>query len=313
MNKGKPKLSEKKHLSIVIVPHSSNRVKVLRFTSLYGKLFVALILVLALIAATGIYISGVVNENKGLRSNLSELSGVNAEQKKLISQESDAINQLKDKEDNFDKDVNAKLKEATDKFNQITDKYLSAQSAKASRSGDRNEQSFSDDLADLKNTLDSIDAMYEHMNVPQADLTAAQEKLDKYMENIPTLWPVSGGHITDYFGNRKDPITGGREFHEGLDIGIDYGTKIKAAASGKVILAERYGGYGKAIIIDHGNGLQTLYGHTSKLLVKEGQTVKKGDVIAESGSSGRSTGPHLHFQVILYDTPVDPLQYLDKK
>ena len=104
----------------------------------------------------------------------------------------------------------------------------------------------------------------------------------------------------------RDPFTRRKTFHEGIDISADKGTSIKASASGKVILAKRYGGYGLAVIIDHGRGLSTLYGHSSKLLVKEGQTVKKGDIIAKVGSTGRSTGPHLHFEVLLYNTPVDP-------
>jgi murein DD-endopeptidase MepM/ murein hydrolase activator NlpD len=146
----------------------------------------------------------------------------------------------------------------------------------------------------------------------KADLTAAEAKLTAYMDTVPTLWPTSG-RVTDDFGFRKDPFTRRTKYHDGIDIGADYGISIKASASGIVTLAERTSGYGLAVKISHGRGIYTLYGHASKLLVKVGQTVKKGDVIAKVGSSGRSTGPHLHFEVLLYGTPVSPLQYLDEK
>jgi murein DD-endopeptidase MepM/ murein hydrolase activator NlpD len=312
MNKGRLKSSKKKHLSIVIVPHSSNHVKVLKFTSFYGKFFIGLAVFLALLAGTGIYIYGLVNENKGLKYDLTELHSANSEQRKLLDERSATIEQLKEKEATFDKNVNSKINEFTEKFNQITDKYISGQEGRTSRSGDRNEKTFADEIKDLKAILDALNDLYDRTDRPQADLSAAEAKLDKYLETIPTLWPTSG-RMSDGFGYRRDPFTGRRTFHEGIDLGGNSGQAIKAAASGKVILAQRYSGYGRAVIIDHGHGLTTLYGHASKLLVKVGQTVKKGDVIAEVGSSGRSTGPHLHFEVLLYNTPVDPLQYLDKK
>lgn len=312
MDKGKPRASEKKHLSIVIVPHSSNHVKVLKFTSFYGKFFVVLILILVVLAGTGIFISKIVNENKGLKSDLTDLYSANSEQRKLLDEKSDKIDQLKEKEATFDKNVNSKINEFADKFNQITDKYIAGQDSKTNRSGDRNEKTFTDDIKDLKAILDALNGLYARVDNSQADLSAAEAKLDKYLEMIPTLWP-SNGHLSDSFGYRKDPFTRRRTFHEGLDIGASYGSNIKAAASGKIILAQRYSGYGRAVMIDHGHGITTLYGHSSKLLVKVGQIVKKGDIIAEVGSSGRSTGPHLHFEVLLYDTPVDPLDYLDEK
>jgi methyl-accepting chemotaxis protein len=101
--------------------------------------------------------------------------------------------------------------------------------------------------------------------------------------------------------------------HEGIDVAASSGDDIRASASGKVTFAGVYNGYGRTVIIDHGNGISTLYGHSSKLLVKEGQTVSKGELIAKVGSSGRSTGPHLHFEIRINGEPVDPLNYLDKK
>ncbi|WP_224086751.1 murein hydrolase activator EnvC family protein [Nostoc sp. MS1] len=112
------------------------------------------------------------------------------------------------------------------------------------------------------------------------------------------------------FGWRIHPILGYRRFHAGLDFAASYGSTIRAADSGTVIMAGWYGGYGKAVIIDHGNGITTLYGHTSQLYVSEGQSVQKGQAIAAVGSTGLSTGPHLHFEVRRNGTPVNPADYL---
>ncbi|MBW4630781.1 MAG: peptidoglycan DD-metalloendopeptidase family protein [Iphinoe sp. HA4291-MV1] len=112
------------------------------------------------------------------------------------------------------------------------------------------------------------------------------------------------------FGWRIHPIVGERRFHTGLDFAADYGSTIRAADTGTVIFAGWYGGYGKSVIINHGNGMTTLYGHTSELYISEGQKVKRGQPIAAVGSTGLSTGPHLHFEVRRNGTPVDPMNYL---
>jgi len=120
----------------------------------------------------------------------------------------------------------------------------------------------------------------------------------------------SAGEITSNFGWRVHPILGTDRFHAGIDFGVDYGSPIQAAADGVVIIAEWYGGYGNTVVIDHGNGITSLYGHASELYVREGQVVKAGEAIAAVGSTGFSTGPHLHFEVREEGEPVDPFNYL---
>ena len=122
-------------------------------------------------------------------------------------------------------------------------------------------------------------------------------------------WPAEG-EITSPFGWRVHPIFGTQRLHTGIDIGADYGDAIRAADGGVVIHADWMGGYGNAVIIDHGNGISTLYAHNSQLLVDEGQTVAKGQTVARCGSTGYSTGPHLHFEVRQNGSPVNPLNYL---
>ena len=123
------------------------------------------------------------------------------------------------------------------------------------------------------------------------------------------IWPISG-EITSPFGWRVHPITGDSRFHSGIDIAGDYGDPIRAAASGTVIYAGWISGYGNAVIIDHGGGVTTLYGHNQSLAVSEGQTVAQGQVISYCGSTGNSTGPHCHFEVRVNGEPVSPLSYL---
>lgn len=123
------------------------------------------------------------------------------------------------------------------------------------------------------------------------------------------IWPTSGP-ITSPFGYRIHPIFGTQIYHSGIDIGVDTGTPIVAADSGVVVEADWLGGYGYAVVIDHGNGLSTLYGHNSELAVSPGQSVQQGQVIAYAGSTGYSTGPHCHFEVRVDGSPVDPMGYL---
>ena len=122
-------------------------------------------------------------------------------------------------------------------------------------------------------------------------------------------WPISGP-ITSPFGWRVHPITGASRFHSGIDIGGDYGETIHAAGAGIVSYAGWISGYGYAVIIDHGGGISTLYGHNQALLVSEGQSVSQGQAIAECGSTGNSTGPHCHFEVRVDGEPVNPMGYL---
>ena len=121
----------------------------------------------------------------------------------------------------------------------------------------------------------------------------------------PTVGPV-----TSNFGWRTHPILGTERFHAGIDFGADYGSLIYASAQGRVIYADWYGGYGNSVIIDHGNGMTTLYAHCSELYVKDGDVVQKGQPIAAVGSTGFSTGPHLHFELRANGEPIDPATYL---
>jgi len=127
--------------------------------------------------------------------------------------------------------------------------------------------------------------------------------------SAPNLWPVEGS-ITGSFGERIDPFNGEGAFHSGVDIGALYGQPIVAPADGSVEFADFMGGYGRAVILDHGHGITTRYGHLASFAVFPGQHLHRGDTIGYVGASGRSTGPHLHYEVRINDVPVNPHKYL---
>jgi murein DD-endopeptidase MepM/ murein hydrolase activator NlpD len=126
---------------------------------------------------------------------------------------------------------------------------------------------------------------------------------------LPTLWPVQGT-LMSHFGRRSDPFSGEGAFHAGVDLSADVGTPVKVTGDGVVTHAEWGGAYGRLVIVDHGNGIQTYYAHLSRFNVITGQTVRRGEVIALTGSSGRSSGPHLHYEVRRGGIPVNPHSYL---
>lgn len=137
-----------------------------------------------------------------------------------------------------------------------------------------------------------------------------EEKI-RFLEATPNHIPVDGW-ITSTFGFRKNPVSGAYKMHEGVDIAAPIGTPVYAPADGKVVLADVQGGYGRKIIIEHGYGVTTVFAHSSSLFVKEGEEVKKGQKIAAVGSTGSSTGPHLHYEVHIDGIPTDPMKFIIK-
>ena len=128
--------------------------------------------------------------------------------------------------------------------------------------------------------------------------------------SVPSAAPVQGFRLTSTFGYRQHPILGGVRMHEGIDLAVPSGTPIYAPADGVVEMAQRFGSYGNFIKIEHGGEMETRYGHLSAFNVTEGQVVHKGDLIGYVGTTGRSTGPHLHYEVRIDGQAVDPMPYL---
>lgn len=167
-------------------------------------------------------------------------------------------------------------------------------------------------LGDLHQELDRfserLDVQSEQFSLLESELLARWAEKSR----LPTVLPVNSQWNASTFGWRIDPFTGARALHEGVDFVAGVGTEIVAAAGGVVIAAELHPQYGNMVEIDHGNGLTTRYAHCSKLAVREGQVVKPGEHIAEVGTTGRSTGPHLHFEVRMNGVAQNPNRFLER-
>lgn len=160
-----------------------------------------------------------------------------------------------------------------------------------------------ENFTDLADTIDRM--------VPRLEETKdIVQRMQAKLRVTPTIWPTDSRKITSPFGVRKDPFTHRARFHAGIDISGSTGDPIYAAADGTVTGAGRDRSHGNNILVSHGNGIKTHYSHLSKMLVKPGATVKKGDIIGLMGSTGRSTGPHLHYEIYVNGEHVDPKPYL---
>lgn len=214
------------------------------------------------------------------------------DQKRNLNSQQEALEEDKKQLDKVHADVDAKKKTVEAKAAErraLYDKALAEQN--------RLEQEYND----LMETSNNIASMIK--NWEQSGTLGSVNGSGRF------IWPIHG-EITSPYGWRTHPIFGTQIFHSGIDIAADYGDHILAADSGTVVYAGWMGGYGNAVMIDHGGGLVTLYGHNTAVLVSEGQAVDKGQVIAHAGSTGYSTGPHCHFEVRLHGETVNPLSYL---
>ncbi len=167
--------------------------------------------------------------------------------------------------------------------------------------------------AELSELVDDMEALSRVIEDRELKLNLMEDLIlnsDLQKEVQPSGYPVKGGYISSKYGERTDPFTGARSYHDGVDLAGRVGADVTAAASGIVIYAGKKHGYGKVIKLHHGNGIVTLYAHNNKLLAEVGDYVTKGQRIATVGSTGRSTGPHVHFEVQLNGKTVDPEKYL---
>jgi murein DD-endopeptidase MepM/ murein hydrolase activator NlpD len=161
----------------------------------------------------------------------------------------------------------------------------------------------------LAGRLDRLSAEATRQEQSLQELQAYFQDQKSLLASTPSMWPTRGW-VTSDFGQRLDPYTADRVSHAGMDIAAPHGKEVNAPSDGTVVFAGLEGGYGNVIVIDHGYGIKTRYGHLSKMLVKAGDRVKRGSPIANVGNTGRSTGPHLHYEVRVNGIPQNPRKFI---
>ena len=172
------------------------------------------------------------------------------------------------------------------------------------------EQQHNSLMQEMHKQISQIDAITKKETSNFTQILKLLQKKKNLLAATPSIRPARGGWITSRFGYRRSPFTEKKEFHAGLDIANRIGTKIVATANGKVSYAKKKKFIGKIVVIDHGHGIITKYGHLNKILVKKGDKVKRGDKIALMGNTGRSTGPHIHYEIKINGVSVNPEKYI---
>jgi len=218
------------------------------------------------------------------------------------------------------KSENDRLKDENDLYHNSIDKlkgqmsYIQDRSKEVARQAKMETQSDIDSQVGVggPETVDKLSKaadQLEHQVMVIGDrLRAEQLRLATIPSGLPVL-----GYQTAGFGMRRNPFgEGGSEFHEGMDIAVEFGTPVSATADGVVFWAGPYSGYGNMVAVYHANGITSRYGHLSRVAVQQGQRIKRGDQIGYAGSTGRSTGPHVHYELRVNDQPVDPSPYVGK-
>ncbi|MGB9680197.1 MAG: M23 family metallopeptidase [Minisyncoccia bacterium] len=299
------KKKKNKYINIMIIPDSNHEVKNLKISIPFLKItMISILTILLSLGTLSIYSLG---QNTYLYESLKQKDAKIADLTKINSQQENKIAVL---------DKNAQLiSEKIKNLNELEDKVMrmvGLSSTKTSRGNITRDSRNTSSISYDENTTTQLASEIDQKSKDLENLMAKVSDRLNYLNSIPSIYPVYGT-ITSPFGMRKSPYGYGSEFHPGIDIAVPVGTPVKAAGSGTVTYAGWLSGYGKAIMIDHGYGITSVYGHNSEILVKVGQTVKRGDIIAKSGNTGRSTGPHVHFEVRLNGNPIDPMKYLAKE
>lgn len=305
MNKYLKKLN--KTYSIVIVPNSNDKVRRLSIKAPLVKFLFFGILTLAILIPVSVSfatkIKGQSETNIELQNQLAKLTQTLLAQNDTLALANSQIEAL----NSIDSEAKQKIQTFSKMYADIANDYVSKSSRGTSNKSTTNAI---EDIIKLSSAVEDLNKAFSHDDQLSEKLRSSSENLEKFAEAIPTFVPAKG-KITSPFGMRKHPITKIRTNHNGIDIDSPKGDPIYAAASGEVIFSGYTPGFGYHIIIDHKNGFQTLYAHSSKLISKKGDLVKKGQKIANVGSTGRSTGPHLHFEMRIYDSLVNPIDYIN--
>ncbi len=282
--------------TVLVIPEGSHRVR--RFSLRRGMLQACLAAVLGLILAISLLAYDYFNTSLD-RSELHRLKAQNRLQQKELQRFTASIEDLR-KEMVVLSQNDAKVRVLA-RLSKPRSDALTGMGGPAEEEGT--------DFSSLQQQIDAMRAAIDLRRESQEEIQGFLNDQRSLLAAKPKGWPVKGW-VTSGFGMRHSPFTGKLKMHEGLDIAARTGTSVGAAADGIVSQAETVPGYGKLVVIDHGYGFKTYYGHNSKIFVKVGQRVNRGDKISAVGSTGSSTGPHLHYEVRLNGVPLNPKKYI---
>jgi murein DD-endopeptidase MepM/ murein hydrolase activator NlpD len=304
-----------KKLSFIILTNAGKTVR--QFT-----VPISLIVALVLVAISGAAVLGIsFFDYRSLRQSIAG----NHRMAQTIDDQREAISQQRLQIQSFAHEINT-LKEKLVKLNRFETKIRVIANLEASEGEDSLfgvGGAAPEDLDPRLELTERHEGLMREMHLQVDELDKASQRQESSFGNLfdtlegqrnllastPAIRP-SSGWMTSRFGYRTSPFTGRKEFHKGMDIANRKGTAILATADGIVSFAGKKGAMGNIVVIDHGHGLVTRYAHLSKTLKKRGESVKRGDIIAQMGNSGRSTGPHLHYEVQLNGVPVNPAKYI---
>ncbi|MFH1288406.1 MAG: M23 family metallopeptidase [bacterium] len=304
---------KKKSFTIIVVPHADS--KPFRFHIAMP----AIIRISALVCFAGLLLSLFLIDYNNVKLKLFSVAPM---QERLVKEKKQLAIEKSRQEENIKKirGIMSQLKDVEDRFRNITgikpkvkkggqggyiynDKKLSGRIKTTKYNAE-----FGSESGEIWEDIEDLDLYYQSLEVEE--FSAFLERQKRNLESTPLIWPAKGGHISGRFGYRSSPFNGKKEFHSGLDISLRRGTSVLAAAKGKIIFSGWSPGLGNTVKISHGNDFVTVYGHNSKLLVKSGQVVERGQDIALSGNTGLSTGPHLHYEVRKNGYFENPIHYI---
>lgn len=308
-----------RHVNFFYIPENGSSIKSIRIPIWGPKVLILLLGALIIYSSFSAYaLNNIYNKYEASLKNIEELTKINNRQK--IEIENLNLNAAKI-QDQLEENIAAleEVKAAVGLKSKTSEKTEEAKTSNNishnslnntySSNTTKNNYDLSSEISDLKTSLISLSkqTLSQKSEIDES-IVSVSDRLD-YLRHVPSIAPVNA-KITATYGYRKNPFTSrGSEFHEGVDFGAPYGTDVVATADGTVSFAGYKSGYGKMVVISHGYGFTTCYAHNSAILVKEGDKVKRGQVISRVGNTGRSTGPHLHYEVKLNGKNVDPEKY----
>ena len=307
--------TDRREYTMMIVPHNGQSVFSLRIPIRFIKWTGAVLAAAAIFTAGSMlsYQQSTAHELQTARTEKTELeklrkvSGTQEQQLEELARLTASLQEDMKRVNALDAEVRKMV--ASDDVGQVS-RSAPARIAGEPGSGGQGGVDKRPQAADLLQLAKDIKANAAAREESLTSLKGAIEDKKSRLAATPSIWPADG-EVTSRFGWRNSPFGYGSSYHSGLDIADSTGTPIYAAADGVVTMNEWYGGYGNAVMIDHGNGIETLYAHNTTNLVTPGQRVKKGQHIANMGSTGNSTGSHLHYEVRINGTAVDPMRFLN--